>query len=143
MRYPAIIEKEGRKTLAIFPGCSGCQTEADPKEDIADQAADALKGWLESHLALGRVPPRPPARKPKGNAVWVEVPAKLAVKLLVRWARHDAGLTQAELAKRARVSQQMVAKLENPDYNPTVETLEKVAAALGARLEVNLSAHAT
>jgi hypothetical protein len=34
----------------------------------------------------------------------------------------------------------MVAKLEHPDYNPTVETLEKVAAALRSRLDVGLSA---
>ena len=64
MRYPAIITKEGKKTLAHFADCPGCQTEADPGEDIAVQAADALTGWLESHLLLGRVPPRPSARKP-------------------------------------------------------------------------------
>jgi len=27
MRYPAIITKEGKKTLASFPDCPGCQTE--------------------------------------------------------------------------------------------------------------------
>ena len=68
--------------------------------------------------------------------LWIEVPAGLAVKLLIRWARNEAGLTQAQLAKRAKVTQQMIAKLENPNYNPT---LEKVASALGARLEVNLA----
>jgi DNA-binding XRE family transcriptional regulator len=138
MRYPAIITKEGKKTLANFADCPGCQTEADG-ENIAVQAVDALTGWLESHLLLGRVPPRPSARKPKGKALWVEVPAGLAVKLLIRWARNEAGLTQAQLAKRAKVTQQMIAKLENPNYNPTLEALEKVASALGARLEVNLA----
>jgi DNA-binding XRE family transcriptional regulator/predicted RNase H-like HicB family nuclease len=139
MRYPAIITKEGKKTLASFADCPGCQTEADPGEDISVQAADALTGWLESHLLLGRVPPRPSKRKPKGKVLWVEVPPGLAVKLLIRWARNDAGLTQAQVAKRAKVSQRMIAKLENPNYNPTLETLEKVASALGARLEVNLA----
>ena len=139
MRYPAIITKEGRKTLATFADCPGCQTEAHPGEDISIQATDALTGWLESHLLLGRVPPQPSTRKRKGNVLWVEVPAKLAVKLLIRWARNDAGLTQAQLAKRAKVTQQMIAKLENPNYNPTLEALEKVASALGARLEVNLA----
>ena len=139
MRYPAIITKEGKKTLANFPDCPGCQTESDPREDIAVQAVDALTGWLESHLLLGRVPPRASTRKPKGKVLWVEVPAGLAVKLLIRWARNEAGLTQAQLAKRAKVTQQMIAKLENPNYNPTLEALEKGASALGARLEVNLA----
>ena len=33
----------------------------------------------------------------------------------------------------------MVARLEDPDHNPTIETLERVAVALGTRLEVGLS----
>jgi transcriptional regulator with XRE-family HTH domain len=36
----------------------------------------------------------------------------------------------------AGVSQQQIAKLENPDENPSLETLAKVARALG--LEVNI-----
>ena len=61
---------------------------------------------------------------------------RLAVKLYLRWERADAGLTQTELAKRAGVTQQAIAKLEHPSANPTIETLEKVAAALGVRVEV-------
>ena len=143
MRYPAIITKEGKARLASFPDCPGCQTEAGPGRDIGVEAADALAGWLEAHLVLGRVPPHPAKRKPKGKVIWVEVPAKLAIKLLLRWARNEAGYTQAQLAKRAKISQQMVAKLEHPDYNPTLEALERVAAALGSRLDVGLSAGAT
>jgi transcriptional regulator with XRE-family HTH domain len=60
----------------------------------------------------------------------------LAVALMIRWARRDGGLSQKELGVRAGVSQQQIAKLENPDENPSVETLEKVARALGQ--EVNL-----
>jgi DNA-binding XRE family transcriptional regulator/predicted RNase H-like HicB family nuclease len=136
MRYAAVITKEGRNTLAEFPDCPGCQTFAEPGESIAAQAEDALSGWLEAHLATGDVPPRPGRRPPKGKILWVEVPARLAVKIYLRWARADARLTQSEVAKRAGVSQQQIAKLEHPKANPTIETLEKVAAALGARVEV-------
>ena len=55
-------------------------------------------------------------------------------------ARKRAGMTQAELARRAGLSQPAVARLEDPDYNPTLDMLERVAAALGARLEVDLRA---
>ena len=136
MRYPAVMTKEGRYTVAVFPGCPGCATQADPGERIEDQAAEALQGWLEAHLITGDVPPRPSRRAPRGKVLWVEVPARLAVKLQLRWERADAGLTQTELARRAGVTQQAIAKLEHPSANPTIATLEKVAAALGIRVEV-------
>lgn len=136
MRYAAIITKEGRNTLAEFPDCPGCQTFAEPGESVAEQAQDALMGWLEAHLATGEVPPRPSRRHHKGKVLWVEVPARLAVKVLLRMERAEAGLTQTQLAKRAGVSQQAIAKLEHPKANPTIETLEKVAAALQIRVEV-------
>ena len=136
MRYAAIISKEGSATLAEFPDAPGCQTFADPGQSIAAEAADALIGWLEASLVGREVAPRPRTRAPKGKVLWVDVPAHLAVKLSLRWARTEAGLTQAQLAKRSGVSQQAIAKLEHPDANPTIETLEKVAAALGARVEI-------
>jgi HTH-type transcriptional regulator/antitoxin HipB len=49
-------------------------------------------------------------------------------------------LTQAELARRAGLSQPAVARLEDPDYNPTLDVLERVAASLGSCLEVALCA---
>ena len=80
MRYPAVITKDGRSTVAVFPDCPGCATQADPGERIEDQAAEALQGWLEAHLITGDVPPRPPRRAPKGKTLLVEIPARLAVK---------------------------------------------------------------
>ena len=67
------------------------------------------------------------------------VPPPLSVAIKIRWARLAAKLTQGELAKRAHVSQQQIAKLERPDENPTIATLAKVAAALDVRLEVDFA----
>ena len=142
MQYTALLSKEGRNTLVDFPACPGCQTFAEPGEDVAARAAEALAGWLEAHLVGGQAPPEPKRlrRRTATRSIEVPVPAKLAVKLQLRWARKRAGLTQAELARRAGLSQPAVARLEDPDYNPTLDMLERVAAALGSRLEVALSA---
>ena len=64
----------------------------------------------------------------------------LSAVLQIRWRREELELTQGQLAKRAGVSQQQIAKLEDPDGNPTIATLEKIAAALGLRLEVSFRA---
>jgi DNA-binding XRE family transcriptional regulator len=54
---------------------------------------------------------------------------------LVRAWREYLGLTQEELAERAGMSQPAVAKLEAPTARPRRATLQKLAAALGLRVE--------
>lgn len=137
MKYHAKFEREGRQWLATFTDAPGCQTFADNQNALLRAAQEALEGWLEAHLESGQVPPRPRARV--AGTVAVGVPAQLATAVSVRWARTEQGLTQGALAKRAGVSQQQIAKLESPDANPSVQTLEKVARALGGHVEVTFS----
>lgn len=140
MHYVAFISYEGKRELAEFPDCLGCQTFADSDEDILEQAAEALEGWLEAHLAGGQIPPRPRVHygAPTGAMARIPVRPGLAAALNLRWARHDAGLSQKALGARAGVSQQQIAKLEDPDENPSLETLEKVGKALGLYVSVAL-----
>jgi putative transcriptional regulator len=49
----------------------------------------------------------------------------------IRAARAVKGLSQAELAKRARVTREYVNKLEAGRYDPTVGVLTRLAKALG------------
>ena len=147
MRYQAIVTKEGRATLASFPDCPGCQTQADPGEDISALAREALEGWLEAHLVEGQIPPVPSTRKhrvPAGaRTMDVPVSPSLAVRIQLRRARHDAGLSQGALAKKVGVSQQQIAALESPDANLTLSTLFKVAHALGQEVEIGISTSPT
>lgn len=53
---------------------------------------------------------------------------------LLKDARHQAGLTQAELARRLGISQAAVAKLERPGANPTIATLDDALRETGLRL---------
>ena len=49
--------------------------------------------------------------------------------------REDAGLTQRELAKRVDVPQSTIARIERGN-NTSVDTLSKIANALGKKLKV-------
>jgi transcriptional regulator with XRE-family HTH domain len=55
---------------------------------------------------------------------------------LIRNARTEAGLTQAQLARRLGTSQPAIVKLERPGANPTVRTLDRVLRSTGHRLEL-------
>jgi predicted transcriptional regulator len=57
---------------------------------------------------------------------------------IIRQARAAAGLTQAELARRAGVKQPEIARLEAAGANPRISTLNKVVAAAGHRLTLDL-----
>lgn len=138
MRYVGAVSKEGRRRLVEFPDCPGCQTFAEPGEDLAALAKEALEGWLEAHLVHGGVPPRPKRVRVPPGGLAVSVSPMLAAKIAIRGARIAAGLTQAELARRAGLTQAMVARVEDPDYNPTLQTLERIARALGAELRISV-----
>jgi antitoxin HicB len=143
MRYQAIVTKERHATLAHFPDCPGCQTQADLGEDISAVAQEALEGWLEAHLVQGQIPPVPSKREhrvPAGaRRVEISISPSLAVRIELRRARHDARLSQSALAKKVGVSQQQIAALESPDSNLTLSTLWKVAKALGCEVEIGIS----
>jgi transcriptional regulator with XRE-family HTH domain len=59
---------------------------------------------------------------------------------LLRAARLDAGLTQAQLAARLGLTQPAMARLERPDANPTVITLDRALRATGWRLTWEVAA---
>ncbi len=54
--------------------------------------------------------------------------------LLIRESRLRAGLTQAELARRAGTSQPAIARYERGDVSPRVATLDRIVRACGLEL---------
>jgi transcriptional regulator with XRE-family HTH domain len=56
----------------------------------------------------------------------------------VRRAREDRGLTQAELAARIGSTQPALARLEAGGVTPSLDTLHRIAEALGLELVVDL-----
>ena len=58
---------------------------------------------------------------------------------LLQEARRQAGLTQAELARRAGVPQSTVAKIERGRRDPSLSTLERLVRAAGLELRIQLA----
>lgn len=52
-------------------------------------------------------------------------------------ARAKAGLTQEQVAQRMNTTQTVVARLESGRSKPSTRTLERFAAATGARLKIS------
>lgn len=55
---------------------------------------------------------------------------------MIRQARQRHGLSQAALAFRAGTDQAAVSRIERGEVSPTVETVERLLAAMGEQLEV-------
>ena len=73
---------------------------------------------------------------------WGKLPEREQVVwgYLLRIAREESGLTQAELARSLGVTQQAVAQAERWDSNPTVAFIERWSRACKCKLEMRISA---
>lgn len=61
------------------------------------------------------------------------------VGVMLRQARESAGLTQEELARRLKTQKTAISRIENHAEDIKLSTLERVAAALGKRLQVGIA----
>jgi len=61
------------------------------------------------------------------------------IGVMLRQARESAGLTQEELARRLKTKKTAISRIENHAEDIKLSTLERVATALGKRLQVNIA----
>jgi ribosome-binding protein aMBF1 (putative translation factor) len=63
---------------------------------------------------------------------------QIDLALLVREMREDAGMTQAELAKKVGTTQSVIARLEDAEYmGHSLTMLERVAVVCGVALKLH------
>lgn len=61
------------------------------------------------------------------------------VGVMLRHARESAGLTQKELARRLKTKKTAISRIENHAEDIKLSTLERVAVALGKKLQVSIA----
>ena len=75
------------------------------------------------------------------GAAYEEARASLLLGQMVHDRRTELGLTQAELAERAGMTQPQLSRLESGGATPTVPLLARLAAALEADLDISFKPH--
>ena len=76
-------------------------------------------------------------KDPEFRTHYQEERQALILEMKIAKLREKKGLSQQELAKLMRTSQQAVSRIESGDYEGfTLKTLEKIAEATGTRLKI-------
>ena len=77
-------------------------------------------------------------RSPAADAAYEDEARTSEFRELVYRLRTEAGLTQKELAGRMGTTQSAIARIEGGGTRPSLETLEKLAVAVGQDLVVGV-----
>jgi len=77
-------------------------------------------------------------KDPKFRKAYNALEPKYALIHAILDARIKRGITQAEIAKRAGTTQSAIARFESGVGNPTLDFMQRVSAAIGARLQVRV-----
>lgn len=138
IRYQIKIHKEDGSYWGQFVDFPGCFTIGDTKEELLENAREALSLQLEEARDPQWVVPEPSEKKGSGYA-WVMPFEDVAIPLMIRQARLKKGVGQRQLAKLLGMSVQQIQRLEMPGKsNPTVKTLSAISRALEEQLEIRL-----
>ena len=108
------------KALKVFKAPATVR-RAPPSPLVGRKRPRAYSEW-RALARWGQIPP------------WEPIPAGY----LMRAAREGANLTQTALAKKLDCTQQAIAQAERWGSNPTVEFLDRWAAACGKRLKISI-----
>lgn len=77
-------------------------------------------------------------QNPEFKKEWDALELDFQIQAALMKARIDAGMTQAELAKKSGVRQSNISRIESGAVIPRLDTLEKLAQAMGKKLKITM-----
>ena len=137
MRYPVKLKPDSGGFVVTFPDVPGAITEGESKDEALHHALDALETIFMYIFGTGKLIPLPSS--PKRAQGWVEVPASVAVKILLHNEMVRQKVRPIELARRMGVPRQEVTRVLNLKHNTKIDTTAQALAALGKRLELHVA----
>ena len=75
-------------------------------------------------------------KDPAFKKAYQQLEPEFAIIQAIIDARKSAGITQKELSQKSGIAQGDISKLENGNANPSIKTLQRLAAALGKTLKI-------
>ncbi len=73
---------------------------------------------------------------PEFKAEWDALQPERAIIQAMIDARKNSGLTQKQLSERTGIAQADISKLENGNANPSLRTLQRLAAGMGMKVKI-------
>ena len=78
-------------------------------------------------------------RDPEFKKEWDKSEAAFQAGSAMIKARIEAKISQRQLAQKARTTQAVVSRIENMTVSPTISLLQKMAHAMGKKLEIKFT----
>ena len=75
-------------------------------------------------------------KDPEIRKEWDALQPEMAIIQAIIDARRSSGLTQKELSRRTGIAQGDISKLEKGNANPSIRTLQRLAAGMGKFLRI-------
>lgn len=137
MRYPARFEPAPDGGYVVtFRDIPEAITQGDSEDETAAMAADALLAAMEFYFQDRRAVPAPSGLEPGERLV--ELPASVWAKVLLLNAQLEAGVSNAELARRMGTRPQELQRVTDLAHTTKIDTIAQALQALGKRLTVSV-----
>ena len=75
-------------------------------------------------------------KDPEFKKEWDALDPEFSVIEAMLKARREAGLTQKQLSERTGIAQTDISKLERGNANPSLRTLQRLAAGMGMKIKI-------
>ena len=75
------------------------------------------------------------------KAEWDALQPELTIAQAMIDARKESGLTQKQLSERTGIAQADISKLERGNANPSLRTLQRLAAGMGMNVKIEFVAN--
>jgi DNA-binding XRE family transcriptional regulator len=75
-------------------------------------------------------------QRPSFKAEWDALQPELTIAQAMIDARKESGLTQKQLSERTGIAQADISKLERGNANPSLRTLQRLAAGMGMNVRI-------
>src|SRR5690606_2201972 len=130
--YPAKLHKEQDGYVVSFRDIPEALTSGASREEALEMAGDALATAMEFYFEDRRPVPMP--SKPRKGEVSVELPASVAVKVLLLDEMLKESVTPSKLARKLDTSPQTVTRIVDLHHATKIDTLAQAFKAIGKTL---------